>query len=369
MLGIIDRYFLLEVSKVFLTILGTLMLVVISMLFLRTLEEVNIGALSTDVVLHYMGLQILRDTSSLLPPAFFISALVALSRMARDSELIAFGACGLGPGRMYRALLYFALPLALLTAWFSLDLSPWASWELFRIRTEQKEQIQQIAGIQQGRFYQQEQGQLTLYVEEIEEKKRLRNIFIQDRREGDIRLVLSDMGLHHYDEASGDHFVTLLNGRRYDGTPGRPDYAVAEFERYSVRIEPREFFGVRSFRRSATVTRELLASDDLADRAELEHRLAGPVAIFTLAMIAIPLGTTSPRQRASGRMLLAFLTYFSFFNLQRLAENWLETGATPVWIGSLWYQLVVLALVYAVLVPESYWLKRLRGAVSVSRTS
>lgn len=364
MLGIIDRYFLMEVAKVFAAIVSTLLLIVLSMLLLRTLEEVNIGALGTDMVIRLMGLQILRDTASLLPPALFLSALAALGRMARDSELIAFSACGLGPARIYRALLYFAFPCAVLTAWFSLDLQPWASAEINKIRAQQKEQASQIAGIQQGRFYQQEEGDITFYVEEIQDKRRLRNVFIQDRRDGEMRLVLSDSGVHRFDPVSGEHFVTLIDGRRYDGIPGNPDYTVARFERYNLLMERRALEDSYSHKRSGISTGQLLGSEDLEDRAELEHRLAGPLAIFTLAMIAIPLSTTSPRQRMSGRMFLAFLTYFGFFNLQRLAENWLETGFTPSWVGSLWYQLALLLIVYAVLVPESYWFKRLLRGLS-----
>lgn len=358
MLGIVDRYVFSEVTKVFLAIAGVLTLIVASMLFLRTLEEVNVGVLTTDLVMRFLGLQLVRDAGSLLPPAFFIAALVALGRMARDSELIALGACGIGPARIYRALLYFALPAAAFAAWLSLELQPWAVGELHRIRVQQKEQAVQISGLQQGRFYQQDDGRITFYVEEIEDKRRLRNVFIQDRRDGETRLVLSESGYHHFDPETGDHLVTLVDGRRYDGEPGRRDYAVADFERYSLRIEPRRFDDAALRKRSSLPTAELLGSDDPADLAELQHRIAAPVAVFTLALIAIPLSASSPRQRASGRMLLAFLTYFSFFNLQRLAENWMETGVTPLWMGSLWYQVLVLALVYAALLPESHWLRR-----------
>jgi lipopolysaccharide export system permease protein len=78
-------------------------------------------------------------------------------------------------------------------------------------------------------------------------------------------------------------------------------------------------------------------------------------------LVAIPLTAISPRQRTAGRMFLAFVAYFGFFNLQRLAENWMEIGVTPSWLGGLWYQLLMIALVYSVLVPESYWVKRING--------
>jgi len=360
MLGTLDRYILSEVAKVFLAIAGVLTLIVASLLFLRTLEEVNLGALGSQVVLRFLGLQLLRDAPSLLPPAFFIAALVALGRMARDSELIAVGACGLGPGRIYRSLLYFALPAAALTAWLSLAWQPWAVSEIQQVRAEQKEQTAQIAGIQRGRFYVQDGGRLTLYVEDIVDGRRLRNVFIHDQREGLTRLVLSHAGHHRFDEATGDHILTLEDGHRYDGEPGRADYEVGEFARYSLRIEPRQLDVSQSRKRSARPTQDLIGSPDPADRAELHHRIAGPLSVLVLALIAIPLSAGSPRQRAFGRMALAFLTYFGFLNLQRLAESWLETGVTPLWLGSLWYQLLLLVLVYAALLPESYWVRRLR---------
>jgi lipopolysaccharide export system permease protein len=117
-------------------------------------------------------------------------------------------------------------------------------------------------------------------------------------------------------------------------------------------------------KRATFKTADLIHSHDLDDRSELEYRIGCPLAIFTLTLAAVPLTSTSPRQRAPGRMLLAFLTYFSFFNLQRLAGHWLETGATPTWLTSLWYQPLIILVILAVLLPESRWLRRLLARLS-----
>ena len=359
MFGILDRYILLEVLKVFAMILATILLIVLSMLLLRTLEKVNVGALGSELIVRFVGLQIASSLSSLLPPAFFISLLVALGRMSRDSELIALSACGLGPRRIYRSLFYLALPVALLTAWSSFLLRPLIVSEIHEITQQRRDQVQQIAGLKPGRFYQHEQGKVTVYVETIEDKKRLHNIFIQDRREDKTRLVISETGLRRVDGASGEQFVTLLNGHRYDGIPGQPDYSIGAFERYNLRIEPAQIEHFKSRKRASFPTADLLGSSDLEDQAELEYRIGGPLAVFTLTLLAIPLTAKSPRQRATGRMFLALLTYFSFFNLPRLAANWFEIGVTPSWLGSLWYQALILVLVLAILLPESRWLRRL----------
>jgi len=85
-LSVADRYLLAEITKVFSAIILTLLMVMVSMLLLRTLEDINIGALASDAMLRYLGLQILRDIASLLPPAFFIAALVTLGRLAIDKK-------------------------------------------------------------------------------------------------------------------------------------------------------------------------------------------------------------------------------------------------------------------------------------------
>jgi lipopolysaccharide export system permease protein len=355
----VDRYLLFEVSKVLAGVIGVLLLVTLSMLLLRTLEEVNLGAINPNLLLRYLGFQVARDIASLLAPAFFLAALVALGRMARDSELIAIAASGMGSWRIYRGLGLVAVPLALLTAWLALDIQPWAAAQIQRIRLQQSDQAAQIAGLQAGRFYQQQEGKVTVFVGQIDGDRQLRNLFIQDGRGPVTRTVLSDTGLHQLDPVTGDHQIVLLNGRRYDGTPGTADYTVGSFERYRLRVAPPDPATLVSRKRSTIPTASLLRSDALADRAELEHRISSPIAVLSLALIVVPLTATSPRQRASGRMFLAFLTYFGFFNLQRVAEAWMETGVTAAWLGSLWYQLLVLALVYAALLSDSYWLRRL----------
>ncbi len=367
MLQIVDRYLLTEVLKTFLAIVVTLMLIVASMLFLRTLEEVSLGALNADLVLRFLGLQIVRDTSTLLPPAFFIAALAALSRLARDSELIALNACGIGPRRVYRALLMLALPVGLITGWFALSLQPWAASGIAGIRLEQKEQAAQVAGLQAGRFYVEEEGNLVVYIGAIDREKGLERVFILDRRDSTTRVVVGDNGRHRLDEPTGDHLVTLVNGHRFDGNAGQPNYLIGDFDEYEIRLRNSGEIRPASNKRSAAATLDLLGSADLADRTELEHRLSAPLAIFTLVIVAVPLVAVSPRQRTSGRLLLAFIAYFSFFNLQRLAESWLAAGVTPPWLTSLWYQALILALVYAMFIPDSLWYKRLRGLRASTR--
>jgi lipopolysaccharide export system permease protein len=361
MLTIVDRYLLGEVLKALAAIVFVLMLIVASMLFLRTLEEVNLGALNADLVLRFLGLQLTRDAASLLPPAFFLAALATLIRLARDNELIALNACGIGPSRLYRNLLVLALPVAALTAWFALVLQPWAALGIVQIRVQQQEQATQIAGLQSGRFYVEEEGDVVVYIGSIAKTGGLEQVFILDRRGKVTRLVVSERGRHQEDDLTGDHLVTLTDGHRFDGNPGQGSYVIGRFVDYVIRISGAGTGGHTGSKSSTRTSSELLHSEDIKDRAELEHRVAAPLAIVSLALIAVPLVDISSRQRPSGRLALAFLAYLSFFNLQRLAESWLAGGVTPPWLSSFWYQALVLALVHVVLLPETPWWRSLRG--------
>lgn len=358
MLRVIDRYVLLETCKVFAAIVVTLFLITASIFFLRSLEEVNVGALGIDFALRYLNYQLQRDSGYLMPPAFFLAALVALGRMARDSELIALHACGVGPVRMYRALLYLALPLALWTAWLALAVQPEAATKIQAIRKQQGEQATQIAGLQPGRFYQQADGAITFYAAHFDDGKRLREVFLYDRREDKPRLVLADAGYYRESEDGSERFIVLERGRRYDGAPGMADYGIGEFARYQLQLDPPSSVAQARGKRSTRRSLDLLASEDRGDRVELQHRLASPLALFSLALIAIPLTATSPRQTGTARMMLVLVTYFAFYNLQRLAENWFELGVTPDWLGSLWYQPLVVLLVFAILSPKAFWIER-----------
>jgi lipopolysaccharide export system permease protein len=366
MLQIVDRYLIAEVLKTFLAIIFVLLLIVASMLFLRTLEEVNLGAMTAGVVLRFMGLQLLSDISSLLPPAYFIAVLATLSRFARDSELIALTACGIGPRRVYGALLLVGLPIGIATAWFSLVLQPEATEGIAQIRYQQNEQASQIAGLRAGRFYVEDRGQLVIYIGAITKERGLERVFILDRRGAMSRLVVSETGRHRVEESTGDHLVTLSNGHRFDGSPGEAEFMIGRFDEYQVRIRSSGNERRSIPKRSATPSEDLVGTGKAEDQAELERRLSAPIAIFVLAIIAVPLVAISPRQRTAGRLALAFLAYFSFFNLQRLAQSWLANGTTPTWLGSLWYQVLVLGVVYLALAPESLWYRRLKERLRTS---
>lgn len=361
MWSIVDRYVLTEILKIFGAIITTLLLVVASMLFLRTLEQVNVGTLQANMVLRFLGLQLLRDTAILLAPAAFLAVLLALGRMARDSELVALTAGGIGPLRIFRAVLLFTVPVTLLAAGFALFLQPYASAQIQLIEAREDDQATRISGLQAGRFYQQEGGRVTFYAAGLDADNRFTGVFVQDRRGSTPRVVLSEQGWYRDAGVAGERAVVLEDGQRYDGVAGRYDYQLVWFDRLTYGIADATGMEAARWRHAARPTLDLLNSEEMRDRVELQHRLAAVFGVVALGILAVPLTQMSPRRRSGGRLFIAFLAYFAFFNVQRLAEEWMASGVTPAWLGTLWYQVVIVALVFAALLPGSYAMRRLRA--------
>ena len=112
------------------------------------------------------------------------------------------------------------------------------------------------------------------FVESIAgDKSSVQNVFVasvQHRRTG---VMMSERGFAEY-APNGDRFLTLLEGRRYEGAPGEADYSLMEFERYATRIQARGERRSRGRRRRACPRSALIAEPDRAQprRTDVAHR-------------------------------------------------------------------------------------------------
>lgn len=354
MFNTIDKLLFREVFKTLGVILVVLFLLLLGNYMVKFLGKVAEGSLSADVLFLMVGLEMLKILGRLIPPAFFFSILWVLGRMYRDSEMVALEACGVGPWQIYRSFAFSTIPLALLVSWLVMSVLPWAKNYSDEIKHAQKTNIQ-LAGIQPGQFTEFSRGDLVLYVGKIAgQGKSLEKIFVQHRKHGDLGLVMADKAHRYEDQETGDRFVVLRDGYRYEGEPGSNEYSVGAFGEYAFRL-PREsrIAGGRSL--SAYSWSELSSLDDIDAKAELQHRYSFILAVFAFAVISIPMARSLPRQQVYGKIGLAVLTYFIFMNLQEVAEHWMKDGVTAAWLGMWWVPLLM--VIFAFLVTQAETIK------------
>ena len=325
--------------------------------FIRFFGQAASGALVVDAVLAMLGFSALSHLSVLLSLTLFVSVLMTLTRSYRDSEMIVWFSSGVSLLRWVRPVLTFSLPMVVTIALLSLFLSPWAVRLAQDFRT-QLDAREDVAGVAPGVFRESKHAERVFFVEQVDGDARvIANVFVrstQHQREG---IMVAKTGFQET-APNGDRFVVLLNGSRYEGTPGSADFRITNFERYAIRIEAFEAKrGTPTAKSSDTL--ELLRTPTRAAMGELSWRIGLPLSALILSLLAIPLAFVNPRGGRSVSLILALLVYVVYSNCMSMVQAWVTQGRIGVGTGFVGVHLVMLLalamLFYRRLAVYPFW--------------
>ena len=339
MLRVFDRYLLKEVINGWLAVTLFLWLILVSNRLVRYLGDAVSGDIPPDIIFRLIGLKMVWYLVHVVPFALALGVVLGLGRLYRDNEMTVMAACGVGPWRIYKPLLAFGLVLAMVLAWMSLYVSPAVEGMGLIMRAEAEQQAD-LTLLGAGRFNAVQHGRLTFYAERLsDDRRRMENLFIvfRDRfdKSKNQQVIKAKSAYRKRDEKTGDNFLVLVDGYRYEGRPGMKDYRVMKFGEYGIRVD---LPGVQNVTSEiiATPTAALIGSSDPEKRAELQWRLAMPVSVMVLLFLSVPLCKSSQRQGRYGRLVMAILLFVVYYNLLGAAKVWVEQGDVPVSIGLWW---------------------------------
>lgn len=344
---IFQRALLREFGNLALAVFATLFAVTLTTQLIRLLGQAAGGQVISEAVLALLGFSALNYLPVLLSLTLFVTVLMALSRSYRDSEMVIWFSAGQSLGAWLKPVLIFSTPLVGLIALLSLFLSPWAvgQSEEYRRQMDTRDEITRMAP---GVFREAASADRVFFVEAIAgDETNVQNVFITQVHQGRLGIMVSKRGFKET-AANGDRFVVLLDGRRYEGTPGTSDYRVMEFERYAIRAEAREV-QTEGASTKALPTLTLAQGHTNADLGELLWRISLPISALILGLLAIPLSFVNPRASRSVNLVFALLTYMIYSNLVSMAQAWVTQGRLPFETG--WWivhagMLLVLALTF-----------------------
>ena len=320
--------------------------ITLTMQLVKLLGQAAIGLITSTGVLALLGFTLLNYLPVLLSLTTFIAVLMTLTRSYRDSEMVVWFASGLGLARWMRPVLSFAAPLVLLIGLLSLVLSPWAvsrSEDLRRVLESRDD----VSSIVPGVFRESSRAERVYFVEEVSGSENMvANVFVSSNQHQKLGVMVARRGYQETTD-NGDRFLVLLNGRRYEGAPGTPEYRVYEFERYAMRVETGEA-RPRAPTSKTIPTADLLREPSPRNLAELSWRLGLPVSALILALLAIPLSFVNPRAGRSMNLVLALLIYMTYSNLLSIVQASIAQSRVPFALGLTVHavMLVVLALLF-----------------------
>ena len=338
--GILDRYLVTEVVRHWLAVTLVLWAVVVSNRLARYLAEAAAGHLPGGTLFTLIGLKSVTYLSLLLPLSLYIGILLALGRLYRDSEMVALAACGVGPGRLLRPVLGLGVLVGVLVWLLSWYLAPRLADAGYRLQAR-AEQAAEFSLLAAGTFHEVGGGSAVVYAERLSPDHRtMENLFLQGRTPSGPMVATARRGYLAPGPGGQGRYLILEQGARYQGMPGDPDFDVMRFRRHGILLRPPA--AQAGSHQDAVPTDRLLHSSRPADAAELQWRLAFPVAAVVLSFLAVPLSRSHPREGRYGRLFVAILLFIVYYNLLTTAQVWVARGRLPVLPGLWWVHLLPL---------------------------
>jgi lipopolysaccharide export system permease protein len=278
----------------------------------------------------------------LLPLSLYLSVLIGLGRLHSDSEIYAMRSSGISEMRALRPIVGLAVLLAILIGLFSLFVRPWAYAASYEIKAR-AEASTEVDRIRPARFYSFEESGRTVFIKAISgNADELSEVFIRTRKGADLQVITATAGRLNYHARPAHHQLVLNNASVFRQVADGPD-VFAELGAFSIWIPAGEPDPV-GYKTKSSSTFDLQPSGDLKDTAEFQWRMSTPISALLLALLAIPLSRSRPRQGRYARMLAALVIYAIYFNLLDVGRTWVETGVSRAiwWVPGLLAFLVLM---------------------------
>jgi lipopolysaccharide export system permease protein len=345
---ILDRYIFREIAWTWLGVTMVLLLILLTNQFARILGEVAKGQLPKEAAMEVIGLSAAQYLTIIIPIGLFLSIMLALGRLYRDSEMPAMMACRVGPAGIYRPLMWLIVPLAGSVAWLSLDLGPRALQAVDRIGAEARREAD-LASIEPGRFTEVGPDDAVVYGERVLPDGSMENVFLQRRVAGGVvEVVVARRGEQVESEDPDVRYLVLQDGRRYEGVPGTAQFRVVEFAEHGIPYRLPSLDSSEPTPRAMTLL-SLMQTGEIEHIAEVQWRIGVPLATIILAILAVPLSRTQPRSGRYGRIAIGLLVFIIYLNMLGAAKAWIEQGVISPMIGLWWVHGAMLLLAIVLL--------------------
>jgi lipopolysaccharide export system permease protein len=327
---IIDHYLRREISVPLLAVSAVLVSIFVTFSLTRFLMDADTGLLLPSEIFQLTALKSLISLEVLLPLGLYISILVGLGRLHSDSEIYAMRASGISEMRVLQPIFGVAILLAVLIGLFSLFVRPWAYGMSYQIKAR-AEAATEVDRIRAARFYSFEESGRTVFVKAVSgQGEKLEEVFIRSSHNGDLQVITSTTGQLKYRVRPDFHQLILHDASVYKRVGDGPDM-FAELGTFAVWIPAGEPDPV-GYKTKSSNTFELRLSEDNDDTAEFQWRVSTPLSALLLALLAIPLSRSRPREGRYARILGALIIYAVYFNLLNVSRTWVEQGtASSIW--------------------------------------
>ncbi|OGT84520.1 MAG: LPS export ABC transporter permease LptF [Gammaproteobacteria bacterium RIFCSPLOWO2_02_FULL_61_13] len=345
---ILERHIQREILEKAGWILGLLLLVLASNRFVEYLADAASGELPAEFILHMLGMKVLAMLPKVLPIGIFLAVMLAMSRMARDKELVVMYSAGISENFQLATVARLAGRYAMLVLAVSFFLAPWAEGRVQELR-DRAEVESDVTGIAAGQFREFSKGDRIVYVERLaRDGELMEDVFLQVRERNRLGVLTSDRARFETDPRTGSRYVRFEDGRRYLGLPGALNYQVTEYRAYAVLLQ-QGTPGTAADELEAIPTLQLLRQTSPAHLAELQWRLSAIIAALLLPLLGVAMNRFSFNEHRYAPVFVAVAIYFIYSNLLGISKTLCKRDQLPAFIGLWWVHLLLIGVLLLIL--------------------
>ena len=351
--SIFTRYLALEIIKSCFATVLILFIILMSNALGRVLSDIADGDVPQRALWPVLLSQSVNIFSLLLPIGFFLGIVFAFGRLYKDHEMVVMNACGMGYREFYRPVLLVLMPIFLLSVYTSVWLNSQVQLSARNI-VDREKNTHEFADIRPGQFNQSKNGEHVFFMKSVSpDRLELYDIIISQTGTDRMILETAKTGRHKIDEITGDLFLVVGPGQRTEGQAGEKEYRIIDFERHGILVEKKNNYQKKSLQEEEKPPDDLWRSKQLRDKVELQWRIAIPVVLLVLTLLAVPLSYIAPRQGRYGKVGYALLAYIVYFNLLAYTRAQLEANAFPLEVNFWWVHLGFILLTLVLLLKRN----------------
>lgn len=366
---ILSRYFAKEVYSTVFAVTLVLVLVFLVNQTIRFLSQAASGHLASSAVLNLILLELPYLLGLLLPLGLFLGILITYSRFYADQEMTVLFAAGMSHWQLFRITLGISSVIFVLVCGLMFGLNPFLAKKKNDLLTTTTIK-NLVAALVPGTFKISQNGQRVIYVGSVSRNHKIaENLFIaeapiadkarvqtKEKLKSESRInwtiTAAQSGYQKRDPNNNQLFMIAKNGYRYQGSPGEKEFEVTKYKQYGVELPEEETFVSQD--RDALSSWQLILNTEnqLRYKVELQWRMALPISVILLAIVAQLLSHVAPRQGRFQKLMPALLIYIVYANMIFVGKSWMSHGQTPSYLGLWWIHALMLAFIFLLVLTQ-----------------
>ena len=346
---LISKYLIRNLIIFFSGITFIIALIVFGNQFVLTVQESVQHGIPIQELMPLVGLNMLRDIPIILTLSLFLSIIISISQLYKNSEAVVMNSIGIGDKSFISSIqpiIVFSFIIVFILSIFAV---PWAKQQK-NIAEDKTLNASEFSFITEGKFETFKNGDIVFYASESENidaanEQNMEEIFIYAIDNENPIIVLASKATKYVDNISKSIYLRLKDGVRYQGLPGSNNINILDFELYDLEIVSGDVQkSISDFSEiEEKSTFELIKGGGPLANAEVQWRFSQPISILILSVLGVYLGRSSPRTGKGINILIGLVFFMLYNNGLLIAKTSIENNELNPFIG-LWSIHILLAI-------------------------